>query len=58
MADGHEEDALDTKQYIDELKEQLGNKDSSGCLLWKINQLRGVDGKINSELSKSNYKKN
>lgn len=58
MANGHEEDALHTKQYIDEIKEQLGNKDSSDWLLWKINQLRGVDGKTNSELRKRNYKKN
>ena len=57
LEDADEEDKEDLEKEIAEYKDKLKSKDTSNSLLWKLNQLRGIDTKTNSDLQKKNYKK-
>jgi hypothetical protein len=57
LEDADEQDKEDLQKEIAEYKDKLKSKDTSNSLLWKLNQLRGIDTKTNSDLQKKNYKK-
>ena len=49
------EEEAKIKSKIEELKAKLKRKDCSNLLLWRMNDLNGLDRKTNEELSRKNY---